>query len=98
VILGVIALSLLLPAMTRIVTSMGSYIIFMRKKLSISIWFVMYGILIVFISGDMMMNRIVMLPAAIVIAHFFDISKKSSWNELVFLLLTIAIGVNNFLS
>jgi hypothetical protein len=98
VILGVIALTLLLPAMTRIITTMGTYVIFMRKKLGISIWFVIYGVLMIFISGDMMMNRIVMLPAAVVIAHFFDVSKKSPWNELVFLLITIGIGINNYIS
>jgi hypothetical protein len=98
VILGVITLTLLLPAMTRIITTMGSYIIFMRKKLGISVWFAIFGIIIIFLSGDMMMNRIVILPASIIIAHFFDISKKSPWNELAFLLITIGIGVNNYLS
>lgn len=98
VILGVILITLLLPAVTKIVTTSGSYIIFMRKKLSVSVWFVIYGTLMIFISGDLMMNRVIFLPASIVIAHFFDASKKSPWNELVFLFLTLGICVNNYLS
>jgi hypothetical protein len=88
---------LLLPALVRSMTSMSSYNILTRKKLSVSNWLLLITIVISFTTGSLLDNNIYTFGGAVVLAHYLDVMRRSAWNEIVFLLFTIAVMVNNFL-
>ena len=97
-ILGGILLLLLIPAMTSILSSINSYNISFRKKMWVNTWFTIIGIFMIFASGNIGYNRVILIPATIFIAHQFSIRRRTLWHELVFLAFIIAIGINNYLS
>jgi hypothetical protein len=94
---GSIILLLLFPAMLKILNLRNSYIISIRMKISVNGVFFIIALVMVFINGDIFLNRIIFLPAAIFIAQHFSTSKKLVWNEILFFVLTLSIGINNYL-
>jgi hypothetical protein len=93
---GWLILLILLPAFVKTITSLNSYNIISRKKLSVSNWFLVITIVITLAYGNLLNNNLFAFGGAIVAAHFFDVSKRSAWNEIVLLLFVLAAAVNNF--
>jgi len=94
---GIVVL-LIMPSMTRVLTSLNTLTISMRKKISVIAWFTLLSIVMIFVSGNIEFNIVIYLCGSTFISFYFAITKKSAWNELVFTALLIGIAVNNFLN
>ena len=90
-------LFLFIPALGRIMISINSYNINLRKKVSAISWLTIFSISVLFAGGDVRFQAIFLMSLSILISHFFATTKKSGWNEIIFLLLLVGIIVNNFL-
>jgi hypothetical protein len=91
-----LVLLLLLPVLLRITSSMGSHNILTRKKLSVSNWLLVITLIITFTTGNLLQNNLYVLGGAVIVSHNFDITTRSGWNELIFLLFTAGTAVNNY--
>ena len=89
-------LFILLPSMFRLISSMGSHNIVTRKKLSVSNWLFVITVIITFSAGNLLQNNVYALGGAVLVAHNFDITTRSRWNELIFLFFTAGTAVNNY--
>ncbi len=89
-------LFILLPALLKAISSMGSHNIITRKKLSVSNWLFVITIIITFTAGNLLDNNLYTLGGAVIVAHNFDITTRSRWNELIFLFFTAGTAVNNY--
>lgn len=94
---GWLVLLILLPAFIKVLSSLGSYNILMRKKLSVSNWLLIITVIITFAAGHLLNNNFFAFGGAVLVAHFFDVSRRSAWNELVLVIFVIGVAVNNFL-
>jgi len=82
--------------MFRLISSMGSHNIVTRKKLSVSNWLFVITVIITFSAGNLLQNNVYALGGAVLVAHNFDITTRSRWNELIFLFFTAGTAVNNY--
>lgn len=88
---------LMFPAFFKITGSLNSYGISFRKKMSATNWFLVISLPIIFLTGPVEHNLIVLIPASIILAHYFNMFKKSTWNEIVLLVFLFLIAFHNYL-
>jgi hypothetical protein len=88
---------MLLPAFMRITGTLSSFGINFRKKMSATAWLVAFTLPMIFFSGKADLNTLIYIPSAIMIAHYYNLFKKSLWNEIALLLFLILILANNYL-
>lgn len=89
---------ILSPAFFKITGTLSTYNINFRKKMGATNWFFIYSIPLILISGKMELNSLVLLPASIMIAHYFNTFKKSAWNEVVLLIFLVLVALHNYLN
>jgi hypothetical protein len=94
---GIFVLLMLIPAFMKISGSMSTSNINFRKKMSATTWLMVFCLPLIIFQGDVNLNSLIFLPASVMVAHYYQLYKKSWVNEtglLVFLLLLI---LNNYL-
>jgi hypothetical protein len=91
------ALFMLLPAYMRITGTLSSFGINFRKKMAATAWLVAFTLPMIIFSGKADYHTLVFLPASIMIAHYYQLFKKSILNEIALLLFLVLILVNNYL-
>jgi hypothetical protein len=94
---SIFAIFMILPAYMRITGTLGTFNINFRKKMSATAWLVAFSLPIIIFHGKVDYNTIIFIPASIMVAHYFNLFKKSVMNEIVLLLFLILILVNNYL-
>lgn len=95
---GLFAVLMLLPAFMKISGSLSSFNINFRKKMSATSWMMVFTLPMIFFSGNVDHHNLIFLPAAVMIAHYFQLFKKSLMNEITLLLFLILALVNNYLA
>jgi hypothetical protein len=88
---------MLLPAFMRITGTLSSFGINFRKKMSATAWLVAFLLPMIFFSGKPDFNTLIFVPSAIMIAHYYQLFKKSVLNEIALLLFLVLILANNYL-
>lgn len=94
---GVFVIFMLIPAYMRITGTLGSFNINFRKKMAATAWMVIFSIPMIIYSGKADLNTFIFLPAAIMIAHYYHLFKKSVMNEIAVLLFLLLLLLNNYL-
>ena len=97
-ILAVITFLMLIPAMVRILPSLGSYNINIRKKFAAIAWLVPLTAAMTLAGGTFALNTLYILPATFFISGYFSLKKKSWFNETVMLLLLSLIALQHILT
>jgi hypothetical protein len=97
VIWSIFAVFMLLPAFMRISGTLSSFNINFRKKMSATTWLMVFSLPIIVLHGSVNYNNLILLPAGIMIAHYYQLFKKSLMNEIGLLVLLILIFINNYL-
>jgi hypothetical protein len=98
IIWGIIIVFLILPAFVKILSTLGSYNINFRKKMSVAAWLVIFSGLLIFSNGSLVFNTLIFLPATIITGHYLSITKKSVLNEVLILLVLLLEVVHNFIA
>jgi hypothetical protein len=93
----VIVLLLLLPAVVRIVSTIGGQNIAFRRKMTVTIWMAIFAAVMMIFGGDILYHNLIFIPAAGMVAYQLHGIKKSAWNEIVILALLVLSGVHNYL-
>ena len=89
---------ILFPAFFKITGTLSSYNINFRKKMGATNWFFLYSSPFIILAGKCDLNLFILIPASIIISHYFNIFKKSAWNEIVLLVFLALIGLHNYLN
>jgi hypothetical protein len=97
VIWSIFAIFMLLPAFMRISGTLSSFNINFRKKMSTTTWMMVFSIPIIIFHGSVDYNTLIFLPAGILVAHYYQIFKKSLMNEIGLLVFLILVLINNYL-
>ena len=98
IIWGFLMFFMLFPAFFKITGTLGSYGISFRKKMAATNWFIVIASPIIILSGRIEVNLVILIPASIIVAHYFNIFKKSIWNEIVLLVFLLLLAVHNYLN
>ena len=96
IIWGMIIVLLVLPAAGRVMSSINSHNINLRKKISVISWLTIFSAITILPGGDFRFHTIFLLAVSIFISHYFAMTRKSAWNEIVFLTLVVLIMIHNF--
>lgn len=94
---GIFIVFMLLPAFTRITSTLGTFSINFRKKMAATGWLLAFTFLLIIFHGQVDYNSLIFLPASIMIAHYYNLFKKSAWNEIALLLFLVLILAHNYL-
>jgi hypothetical protein len=94
---GIFIVFMLAPAFMRITSTLSSFSINFRKKMSATGWLLAFTFPMIIFHGQADYNSLIFLPASIMIAHYYHLFKKSVWNEIVFLLFLLLILAHNYL-
>jgi hypothetical protein len=97
IIWGILVVFILLPAAGRTMISINSYSINLRKKISVISWLTIFSAFTIFPGGDFSFHTVFIVAVTIFTAHYYAMTKKSAWNEIVFLTLVVLILIHNFL-
>ena len=89
---------MLFPAFFKITGSLSSSNINLRKKMGATNWFLILSSPLVFLSGQIEFNLLLLLPSSIIIAHYYNLFKRSWWNEVVILAFLALIALHNYLN
>jgi hypothetical protein len=95
---GYLLFLILLPAFFKITGTLGSYGISFRKKMGATNWFLVLASPIIILTGQVELNLVILIPSSIIIAHYFNIFKKSVWNEIVLLVFLLLVAAHNYLN
>jgi len=93
----IFALLMLFPAFTRISGTLSSFNINFRKKMAATSWLMVFSMPLIIFQGSVNYNTLIFLPAAIMIAHYYQLFKKSFMNEITLLIFFLLILINNYL-
>jgi hypothetical protein len=93
---GIFIIFMLMPAFMRITSTLGSFSINFRKKMSATGWFLAFTLPLLIFHGQADYNTLIFLPATFMIAHYYHLFKKSIWNEMALLLLLLLILAHNY--
>ena len=91
------AVFMLSPAFLRITGTLSSFGINFRKKMAATAWLVAFLLPMIIFSGKADYNTLIFVPASIMIAHYYQLFKKSLLNEIALLLFLFLILANNYL-
>jgi hypothetical protein len=91
------AIFMLLPAFLRITSTVSTFNINFRKKMSATVWLMAFSLPLILFQGKVDYNTLVFLPASIMIAHYYNLFKKSVMNEIALLIMLLLVLANNFL-
>ena len=94
---GIFAILMLLPAFLRISGTLGSFNINFRKKMAATNWLMAFSLPLIIFQGSVNFNTLIFLPASIMIAHYYQLFKKSALNEIGLLIFLIMVIINNYL-
>jgi hypothetical protein len=94
---GIFILFMVFPAFTRITGTLSSFNINFRKKMSATGWLLAFSFPMIIFQGQVDYHTFIFLPASIMVAHYYHLFKKSSWNEIVLLLFLLLILTHNYL-
>lgn len=97
VIWSIFIIFMLLPAFMRISSTLGSFNINFRKKMSATNWLMIFSLPLIIIHGNVDYNTLIFLPASIMIAHYYQLFKKSLLNEIGLLIFLLLVILNNYL-
>jgi hypothetical protein len=97
VIWAIFALLMLFPAFTRISGTLSSFNINFRKKMAATSWLMVFSIPLIVLHGPADYNILIFLPAGVMIAHYYQLFKKSFVNEITVLLFLLLVLINNYL-
>ena len=98
IIWGIIILLIILPSFFTVLSSLGTYNINLRKKMSVTAWLVVFAGILVFTRGRIEFNSLFFLPATILVSHFLSNLKKTAWHDVVIMILLVLIIIHNFIS
>jgi len=94
---AIFALFMLFPAFTRISGTLSSFNINFRKKMAATNWLMVFSLPLIFLHGDSDYNLLIFLPAGVMIAHYYQLFKKSFVNEITVLVFLLLVLINNYL-
>jgi len=94
---GIFAVLMLLPSFMKISGSLSSFNINFRKKMAATSWMMVFTLPLIIFNGSVDHHNLIFLPAAVMIAHYFQIFRKSLMNELTLLAFLILSLINNYL-
>jgi hypothetical protein len=97
VIWAIFALLMLFPAFTRISGTLSSFNINFRKKMAATSWLMVFSLPLIVLHGPADYNILIFLPAGVMIAHYYQLFKKSFVNEITVLLFLLLVLINNYL-
>jgi putative effector of murein hydrolase LrgA (UPF0299 family) len=60
-------------------------------------WLLAFSFPMIIFQGQVDYHTFIFLPASIMVAHYYHLFKKSSWNEIVLLLFLLLILTHNYL-
>ena len=91
------AIFMLLPAFMRITGTLSSFSINFRKKMAATAWLVAFTLPMILFSGKADYNTLLFIPSSIMIAHYYNLFKKSILNEIALLVFLFLVLANNYL-
>lgn len=60
-------------------------------------WLMIFSLPLIIIHGNVDYNTLIFLPASIMIAHYYQLFKKSLLNEIGLLIFLLLVILNNYL-
>ena len=93
----IFAVFMIMPAFMRITSTLSSFNINFRKKMAATAWFAVFAVPFILLDGRIDYHTLIYLPATVMIAHFYNLFKKSIINELTLLLFLLLVLLNNYL-
>jgi hypothetical protein len=94
---SIFSIFMLLPAFMRISGTLSSFNINFRKKMAATSWLMAFSLPMIIFQGSVNFNNLIFLPAAIMIAHYYQLFKKSAMNEIALLIFMVLVLLNNYL-
>jgi hypothetical protein len=94
---AIFSLFMLFPSFTRISGSLSSFNINFRKKMAATSWLMVFSLPLIVFHGSINYNNLIYLPSAIMVAHYYQLFKKSLMNEIILLIFFLLILINNYL-
>jgi hypothetical protein len=88
---------ILSPAFFKITGTLTTYGISFRKKMGATNWFLIISAPLILLSGDVNFSLLILLPSSILIAHYYNIFKRSVWNEVMLLVFLAMAAAHNYL-
>jgi hypothetical protein len=61
-------------------------------------WFLIVSAPLILLSGDINFSLLILLPSSILIAHYYNIFKRSVWNEIMLLVFLAIVAAHNYLN
>jgi hypothetical protein len=98
VVWSVLLFLMIFPAFFKITGTLSSYNINFRKKMGATNWFLVLSVPLIILSGKIEYNMVILIPASVIISHYFNIFKRSWWNETVLLVFLALIALHNYLN
>jgi len=89
---------MLLPAFFKITGALSSYNINLRKKMGATNWFMILASPLIILNDRPEFNLLFLVPASVMIAHYFNLFKRSLWNEIVVLVFLVMVAIHNYLN
>ena len=94
---SIFAVFMLLPSFMKISGTLSSFNINFRKKMSATAWMMTFTLPLIILKGNVDLHNLIFLPAAVLIANYFMLFKKSLMNEITLLLFLVLVLINNYL-
>jgi hypothetical protein len=97
IIWGMFAVFMLSPSFMRITSTLSSFNINFRKKMAATSWLMAFCLPMIILQGNVDYHTMVFIPASIMIAHYYQLFKKSVMNEIALLLFLLLVLANNYM-
>jgi hypothetical protein len=94
---AIFILFMLFPSFTRITSTLGSFSINFRKKMTATGWLLAFTFPMILFQGQVDYHSLIFLPASIMVAHYYHLFKRSAWNEIALLLFLLSVLAHNYL-
>jgi hypothetical protein len=94
---GIFAIFMVSPAFLRITGTLSSFSISFRKKMAATTWLLAFSIPMIIFSGKVDYHTFIFLPASVMVAHYYNLFKKSLLNEIILLVFIFLVLVNNYM-
>jgi len=92
----VFVIFMLVPSFLRITSTLSSFNINFRKKMAVTVWLLVFSLPMIIFKGDVDYHTLIFLPATIMIAHYYNLFKKSLLNEIILFLFLSLVLINNY--
>jgi hypothetical protein len=94
---SVFVILMLIPSLYRLITSLSTYNINYRRKMAATTWLLVFTLAMMFISGPVNFNTMVLVPASIIIATIYSGIRKTLMSEIILMSFILLVAAHNYL-